>query len=58
MSTTPAESTPVPGQAHIPPPRRQLSPFRHWLLKGIVDERGQHQGPHGKRPSARTRGGR
>ncbi|NEN07468.1 APC family permease [Diaminobutyricibacter tongyongensis] len=50
MSTTPAESTPVPGQAHIPPPRRQLSPFRHWLLKGIVDERGQHQGPHGQAP--------
>ena len=50
MSTTPAESTPVPGQAHIPPPRRQLSPFRHWLLKGIVDERGQHQGPHGQTP--------
>jgi hypothetical protein len=50
MSTTPAESTPVPGQAHIPPSRRQLSPFRHWLLKGIVDERGQHQGPHGQTP--------
>ncbi len=50
MSTTPAESTPVPGQAHIPPPRRQLSPFRYWLLKGIVDERGQHQGPHGQTP--------
>ena len=50
MSTTPAESAPVPGQAHIPPPRRQLSPFRHWLLKGIVDERGQHQGPHGQTP--------
>jgi hypothetical protein len=50
MSTTPTESTPVPGQAHLPPPTRQLSPVRHWLLKGIVDERGQHQGPHGQTP--------
>ncbi|MFJ3488838.1 APC family permease [Leifsonia aquatica] len=55
MSTTPADGAPapvpVPGQAH--PGRAAGSKagrFRHWLLSGLVDERGTQQGPHGRNP--------
>jgi hypothetical protein len=50
--TTPPASVPVPGQARRAP-GHQVSPIRHWLLKGMIDERGTHQGPH-SRPTERA----
>ena len=48
---TPRETIPVPGQAR--PLRAQEGSghrFKHWLLRGMVDERGTQQGPHGRNP--------
>ena len=47
MTTSPAESVPVPGQTHGKPATKENA-ARHWLLKGLVDESGTHQGPHGR----------
>ena len=47
----PREPVPVPGQA-IPlrPAELDGSRFKHWLLRGMIDERGTQQGPHGRNP--------
>lgn len=50
IGRTPASQTPVPGQAHETASRASGGAFRHWLLSGLVDERGTHQGPHGRKP--------
>lgn len=55
MSTTPADGAPtpipVPGQAHpAAGPHDKAGRFRHWLLSGLIDERGTQQGPHGRNP--------
>jgi hypothetical protein len=54
MSSTipsPKEPIPIPGQAH-PTAARPVRGrrFKHWLLRGMVDERGTQQGPHGQNP--------
>jgi hypothetical protein len=46
-----SSTTPVPGQAHpLRAPDTQSGRFKHWLLRGIVDEQGTQQGPHGRNP--------
>jgi hypothetical protein len=52
MSSSPAEKTPtvIPGQAHEPEHRPSGGSFRHWLLSGLIDDKGTHQGPHGRKP--------
>ncbi len=65
MSTTPADGAPVPVPAPAPVPgqarpgqaaparpggRAKAGRFRHWLLSGLIDERGTQQGPHGRNP--------
>ena len=54
MSSTPAQKTPnlspVPGQAHQPEHPAKGGALRHWLLSGLVDDKGTHQGPHGRKP--------
>ncbi|MCU1577172.1 MAG: hypothetical protein JWP70_1876 [Leifsonia sp.] len=47
MSTSSTESVPKPGQAHEAP-ARPINPVRRWFLTGLVDEKGAHQGPHGR----------
>lgn len=34
----------------LPTSSKNMGPFRHWLLRGMVDERGTQQGPHGREP--------
>ena len=41
---------PVPGQARPVPRSTKGGSLRHWLLTGLVDERGTQQGPHGRNP--------
>ncbi|HEV7812965.1 MAG TPA: amino acid transporter [Leifsonia sp.] len=53
MARTPAEQAPErtePGQAHQVPRPTKGGRLRHWLLSGLVDERGDHQGPHARVP--------
>ncbi|MFF1635769.1 amino acid transporter [Leifsonia sp. NPDC058248] len=53
MASTSAEQAPelpVPGQAHEVAKPPKGGAFRHWLLSGLIDERGTHQGPHARRP--------
>ncbi|ODA91124.1 amino acid transporter [Leifsonia xyli subsp. xyli] len=48
---SPAVQIPVPGQAQpLRATAKPVSAFRHWLLSGMVDERGTQQGPHGHEP--------
>src|ERR1700712_902965 len=49
-STGQAPEVPVPGQAHGVARPADRGAFRHWLLSGLIDERGTHQGPHARRP--------
>lgn len=44
MSISRSEPYPGPGQTH--PSESASKPFRRWLLQGLVDEKGTHQGPH------------
>jgi hypothetical protein len=49
MSSNPAHPAerPVPGQTHVIEKPAKGGMFRHWLLSGLIDEKGTHQGPHG-----------
>src|SRR3954470_15693431 len=47
---TPRDAIPVPGQARPIPSAARGGRLRHWLLTGLVDERGTQQGPHGRSP--------
>jgi hypothetical protein len=47
----PKEPVPIPGQAHaVAPSAAHGGRFKHWLLRGMIDEKGTQQGPHGRNP--------
>lgn len=47
----PRAAIPIPGQARpLTASAKKAGAFRHWLLSGMVDERGTQQGPHGREP--------
>lgn len=49
--TGPSTPPSSPGQTRpLGSPPHEVGPFRHWLLRGMVDERGRQQGPHGREP--------
>src|SRR6478752_3393865 len=49
-STGQRPEVPVPGQAHNVARPAKGGALRHWLLTGLVDEKGTQQGPHGRNP--------
>jgi hypothetical protein len=47
----PREPVPIPGQAQpVGTSVIHGGRFKHWLLRGMVDEKGTQQGPHGQHP--------
>lgn len=47
----PKEPVPIPGQAHpVTASAAHGGRFKHWLLRGMIDEKGTQQGPHGRNP--------